>query len=295
MSGNQVRLANGEVWTGQQFLDHFFDHPWFRQPTPVIVDRNWYMDEGPGRYYHPGMFPVIQSVARRNDLAPGIYDLSQLAPNGEKDESLKARISHYTLDPKSEDWWTRAFVFGNESARVSGQVAVRPDGSKTFQNIEIRPYDTDFNFTPKTTNVPLEALRVGGRLLTDPLFQGTSYDIRFPREGWGRLYHPFSDSQAKALPEDPVSQPGLLPIASPPPFFDQQKQYLKQTEIYPSPSLMPADSANGDISRWLSGLAGVDPSNPMQPAPQTTDRLRGLVSNQPMPDWPIPPPIFNTR
>ena len=182
MSGNQVRLANGEVWTWEQFLDHYFNHTGSGSPTPVAgpplpvyLDRSWYMDEGPGRYYHPGMFPIMRNVLERNDLAPGAYDLWQLAPKGEKDDTVKASISHYTTDGLSKDWWTRAFVFGNESARISGHIMVNPDGSKTFHNVEIRPYDTDFNFNNKNGGRLLEMIRGWGRREYDPDNLGISY------------------------------------------------------------------------------------------------------------------------
>src|SRR3954471_5835423 len=58
----------------------------------------WYMSEGPGRYYHPGMFPIIGSVLNRRDLAPGTYDLWKLAPLNERDPSVKAGIMHYSAD-----------------------------------------------------------------------------------------------------------------------------------------------------------------------------------------------------
>jgi hypothetical protein len=151
MSGNQVRLTNRQSW--EQFLNHYFTStasgprtPVAGPPASVNVDKSWYMGEGPGRYYHPGMFPIIESVIDRRDLAPGTYDLWQLAPNNKEDPSVKASISHYVRDVKSQDWRTRAFVFGNESGRISGRVSVGQDGSKTFHDIEIRPLDTKFNF-----------------------------------------------------------------------------------------------------------------------------------------------------
>jgi hypothetical protein len=99
--------------------------------------------------------------------------------------------------------------------------------------------------------------------------------------------------------------PSVTPV--PPPFLDQQQRYLDQARIDPSSPLVPRQAgspasalaglnpANSDISNWIANMAGVDLSNPTQLAPQTPDRLLGLVSNQPMPDWPVPPPIFNTR
>ena len=52
---------------------------------------------------------------------------------------------------------------------------------------------------------------------------------------------------------------------------------------------------NGSAS-WIASVYGIDPSNPTQPvARQQTTGPLGLVTNQPMPQWPVPPPIFNTN
>jgi len=52
----------------------------------------------------------------------------------------------------------------------------------------------------------------------------------------------------------------------------------------------------GGIAGWISSLYGIDPSNPTQPvARQKTSGPLGLVTNQPMPQWPVPPPIFNSN
>lgn len=96
------------------------------------------------------MFPIIDSVLGRRDLAPGTYDRWKLAPLNERDPSLKAGIAHYLTDLESGDFKTRALVFGDESARISGDVVVNPDGSKTFKRVEIRPLDTDLIFVTTT-------------------------------------------------------------------------------------------------------------------------------------------------
>src|SRR5258707_14317280 len=154
MAENEVRLTNGRRWTAQQFVDHYFEPtasgtpaPVTGPPSPVDVDRGWYMGEGPGRYYHPGMFPIINRLIERHDLAPGTYNLLDFVPNKDKrDSSLTATVSNYTTDMRSTDYPLRALVFGSESARISGQVVVNRDGSKTFKQIEIRPLDTNFDF-----------------------------------------------------------------------------------------------------------------------------------------------------
>ena len=328
MTETKIRLTNGQNWTAQQFLDHYLSShisgtptPVGDAPAPVDVDRSWYMDEGPGRYYHPGMFPIINDLVDRRNLAPGRHDLWQLAPAGMDDPSVKASISHYFTNPGSDDFKARALVFGNESARISGQVTVNQDGSKTFHGIEIRPLDTNFDFEHNTGNTFIEVPREMARQHYDPANQGVRYEIQYrgpgPDKGTGRLYDPFTDAQfSRALRKEFVrpgsGPPWLLPSITgkaPLPYADDQLRFLNQvnpanSRAVPSAVNAPAprlaapanrSSLGAGLANWAAGLAGVDLMNPMQPAPQPTDRLSGLVSNQPMPDWPFPPPIFGRR
>src|SRR5258708_2138247 len=133
----------------------------------------------------------------------------------------------------SADYYTRALVFGNESARISGQVVVDQDGSKTFKGIEIRPLDTDFNFEHKTNDYALEAARAVARRRCDPENRGASYEI--PYYGAGRTYDPFTDSQLTAAVRKEFVYPGsgpsgLLPSVTdaPPPYIKEYLQYLNQ-------------------------------------------------------------------
>jgi hypothetical protein len=244
MAGNEVRLANGHRWTAKQFVDHYRSARMSGTPTPVgdapppvDVDMSWYMGEGPGRYYHPGMFPIMEQIANNRNLAPGTYDLAKLAAD---DEALKARISHYATDMRSVDYPLRALVFGNESAKIYGQVEVNPHGTKTFKQIEIRPFDTNFDFEHKTNNQWLEGAREIARRIYDPENQGVRHQIQYRGPGQnhptGRIYDAFTGSQLSAAVRKefvyPGSRPpGLLPsiTGQPPlPYTSEQLQYLEQ-------------------------------------------------------------------
>jgi hypothetical protein len=82
MAGNEVRLKDGQRWLAQNFVDHYkmptasgTPTPVAGPPQPVDVDMSWYMGEGPGRYHHPGMFPIMHQIIDSRSLAPGVYEL----------------------------------------------------------------------------------------------------------------------------------------------------------------------------------------------------------------------------
>jgi len=270
MSGNEIRLPNGYPWTAQQFLDHYLNPPASGTPAPVPVDMSWYMSEEPGRYYHPGMFKIIEDVIKRRDLAPDTYNLLDFVPNGNiEDPSLRAGISHYTKDMSSADYRTRALVFGSESARISGQVVVNQDGSKTFKGIEIRPFNTDFNFGPKGGGLLFEEARARAKQLYDPQSRGVSYDIPFV--GAGRTYDAFSDSQLTAAVRRESRSPGssrpwLLPsvTTAPTPAVDEYRRFLDQTNGKPA---APPNQVSSDTSvRRLTRRYGDNASAPIPDA-----------------------------
>lgn len=274
MSGNRVKLTNGDRWTAQQFLDHYFKPAGPSTPA-VAVDMPWYMSDGPGRYYHPGMFPIIANTINRRDLAPGRYDLWELAPLKERDPSVKAGITHYLTDPGM---------------------------------------DTDFDFHHNNwERLHVELAREAARLIYDPRNQGTSYEMEYrghgrldepgPNRGIGRVYHPFTDSQLKAALGNPGSAPpGLLPsfTAAPPPAIKEHLQYLNQANanqaqapgagaVVPpfGPPTNPSPLPSG-VAGWIASMAGVDPTNPTQPQQSAV----GASAGNPTPQKLLPPWVF---
>ncbi len=49
------------------------------------------------------------------------------------------------------------------------------------------------------------------------------------------------------------------------------------------------------VDGLIAALSNVGSTNLVQPASRQRDKLRGIVSDQPMPNWPCPPPIFKRR
>jgi hypothetical protein len=253
------------------------------------------MSDGPGRYYHPGKFPIMRQLIDNRNHTPGTYELRDFVPNrDERDPALAASISNYTTDIRSDDHPLRAFVFGNEGARISGRVVVNPDGSRTFKQIEIRPLDTEFNFKDKTGNILLEGAREIARRVSDPDNFGTSYQIQYrgpgPGNGTGRLYDDFTDAQLNAALRRNFISPSLSPPGMPTsvtakpavPFVEAQRQVpggAANSQAAASAAGAPAtlgsansNSSTSDIAAWIASLAGVSAQNPTQSASPLLDR-----------------------
>jgi hypothetical protein len=146
MAENRVRLTNGQLWTAQQFLDHYRSArisgasiPVGDAPGPVPVDMSWYMGEGPGRFYHPGVFPIIDQIVKNRNLAPGTYDTTELARD---DKSRSASVSNYVTTPWSADYPLRALVFGMKVQRSpagSLSITMAPNGSSKLRFGRTKP------------------------------------------------------------------------------------------------------------------------------------------------------------
>jgi hypothetical protein len=86
MSASEVGLIDGTVWTNQYFEARFLSG----SGIPVNISVDWYMTEGPNRYFHPGMFTAIRAIMFDSTVAPGTYDLSRLS----RPLDLVASMSH---------------------------------------------------------------------------------------------------------------------------------------------------------------------------------------------------------
>lgn len=118
---------------------------------------------------------------------------------------------------------------------------------------------------------------------TKSVSRNGNFDEPYSDRGIGRIYHPFAAPQlSAALRKEFVrpgsTPPGLLPsfTAAPPPAIKEHLQYLDQTTANQAqtnganaapPFERPANPGPPpkDVAGWIASMAGVDPTNPMQP------------------------------
>lgn len=128
-------------------------------------------------------------------------------------------------------------------------------------------------FVSGLTGIPLELSEIGGKA-TNPYNKDPSGPYGISQQNFQNLVRGQSDATAMHSPV-----------------------WMANNFGYGSQGQTPAGQiGDGTGARWISSLRGIDPLNPTLAAgPQRASGPLGLVSNQPMPDWPFPPPIFNKR
>src|SRR5262249_43450274 len=137
-----------ETWSANQVLGYYRNAPaganGNTQPLPISSD--WYMsDNGPGRFYNPSMFPVVQSLFDGTiQLQPGSYNIGDVA--AQSGSSVSAKLDQYFTATGSSDYEMRALIFGETSAKIFGTVNVDQNGTITLQDVTIAPYNDQFNF-----------------------------------------------------------------------------------------------------------------------------------------------------
>ncbi len=106
-------------------------------------------DTGPGRFYSPTDFPIVQKLMS-GEIKPAAGTTIELGVLGRQhglpSDGAMAELDQYFAAPTADDFSTRAFVFGEVSAKISGTVSVAADGKITLQNVIIKPFDDHFNF-----------------------------------------------------------------------------------------------------------------------------------------------------
>ncbi|EIM30458.1 calcium-binding protein [Microvirga lotononidis] len=133
------------------------------KPPKYQIDVDWFMEQGPGKYFDPTKIPALQDLfGGKLGLAPGVYDLVTKDPyntsgvfyTGDEGPNDKVRITgvikNYTTDVWGDDHILRSWVFGTTAYAISGgKVHVDKNGNIEIRDLQIRPRDDRFDFNTK--------------------------------------------------------------------------------------------------------------------------------------------------
>ncbi len=136
-------------------------------PDPVLFDMSEYMGTGAGRYALPSRAPAVEAffadaISFAPKLANGTYSLDVLEVElGLATNSGRFDVSQYVTDASSVDFVERAYIFGSTLFTLSDSVEfVVSDGAYLIENLEVRAFDDNFDFTGGDgTGIPNAALK----------------------------------------------------------------------------------------------------------------------------------------
>ena len=187
------------------------DDKWIRDldvlGDALIIDVNEYMKYGAGRFCSAADFSFFDSFFEEKDIKAGVYDFSSMYPilRPEKKDEIKTKgvpkqedfntaIYQYYIEPGSNDFITRAFVFGSTSFTADLdeiRFVVNEDGSKEIRGLKIYPskakengenseIEENFDFKGGTFSADLFNWMFEGTI--DPQHLGRKVPIKFDGE-----------------------------------------------------------------------------------------------------------------
>lgn len=176
------------------------DDKWIRDKdaigNAIVLDTNKYMSEGAGRFVSAADFTLFRDFFS-HDMKSGNYDFSsmwnilrsgrvdpsqnkELNPDGTKKYKFETVVSQYTKGIGSNDYLTRAFIFGSTSFTIDFntiQFVVNPDGSKEIRGLKIIPIEDNFDFV--SNNFAAEIFNNMKNSTIDPSGIGRKVPIKF--------------------------------------------------------------------------------------------------------------------
>jgi hypothetical protein len=177
----RVKLIDGSYITGRQIADGYVSNS--SGNSVIRIDPNWYMTEGPGKYFTPETISGNTALALRTESA-GTYNINEILSQTERTGS----VSNYTTDVTSADYIARSFLFGGSSFRITERTVISDGrGNLTFRNIVIKPLDDNFDFDFSFKGGPAFPVFEGISTIisrkVDPDGTGKSLKIEFREEG----------------------------------------------------------------------------------------------------------------
>lgn len=140
--------------------------------TPINIDAADYMQNGPGRYVSAANFKMFEKFFKAANLPArekpysfeeAVYliyneaDAERVKSLPYSNRGFTTSASHYSINPSSDDYVERAFIFGSTEVTITEadirklQFIVNSDGSREIRNLRITPVKDDFDFKGGTS------------------------------------------------------------------------------------------------------------------------------------------------
>jgi len=128
--------------------------------APVEITANWYMTQGPGRFAHASLSPLVQAFFERDGSGNYVYQIpGQLAPYFKSDlvndlgtgiipiDEIQFSFQQYEYDDGNDNFGERVFIWGTSGFTLSDEARFIVDpttGERKILNLSI--------VTPHTVN-----------------------------------------------------------------------------------------------------------------------------------------------
>jgi hypothetical protein len=195
-----IKMADGSFWSAQDFVTHYLSGPSgtpviVRDPsgtpvsvreqrTPVTVDTDWFMLQGPGKNVSLASFPNVQGLyfsgaAQKPD---GVYSITEFLSPLERLGYLRNYTTN--VDVNDPNYLAYSYVFGTSAIRLTDAKVFVQNGQVTnITDPKYTPLWDNFDFDPQGKNVLdrflLDPLKQREAALVDPAEHGQQFDIRF--------------------------------------------------------------------------------------------------------------------
>ena len=178
----------------------FYSYRFAKNPI-VQVDMASFMNDGPGRYVRLSDFPITEELFLLKTLPSGnalqnipngTYTREQLVgEHGIFDAYFKVTLVQTLVDPASQDYIDRAYVYGKSGYVLSKDSRFKiDDNSVSIEHAEIRVFDDNFDFD--SDDPATEISNTISESIVDPNGVGETIEIQY--RGGGRAVTNYSNS-----------------------------------------------------------------------------------------------------
>ncbi len=185
-----IKMADGSFWSAQDFVTHYLSGTsgapvnGREQRTPVTVDTDWFMSQGPGKNVSLASFTEVQGLyySGAAQLADGVYSITNFLSPAQRLGYLKNYTTN--VDVNDPSYLAYSYVFGTSAFRLTDAKVYVQNGQVTnITDPKITPLWDNFDFdTPGRDIVDkfiINPLKAREANLVDPGEHGQQFDIRF--------------------------------------------------------------------------------------------------------------------